>query len=220
MRPASTLYDILGVESHATEKEIRVAFRKMAQKQHPDRFSGFKRQQAETQFQLVTEAFNVLSHPEARERYDKEISQPAGNAPTMDRHEIARRLAANGAQTFRDGDPAGALDSLRSAIDHDDECSRAHYFLGIILARLGGRDREAMRHIEKAALLEPNNATINGEAAALFFGAGMKSRAERFVSKALEMDPDNARANEVLREMEQDDKPDNEGFLSRLRRKG
>jgi len=220
MRPASTLYDILGVATHATEKEIRIAFRKLAQKQHPDRFSGFKRQQAETQFQLITEAFNVLGHPEKRDQYDKEISQPASQSPTMDRHEIARRLAAKGAQTFRDGDPAGALDSLRSAIDHDDECSRAHYFLGIILSRTGGREREAMRHIEKAALLEPNNATINGEAGALFLAAGMKSRAERFVTKALEMDPDNARANEVLRLMEQDDQPENEGFLSRLRRKG
>ena len=56
--------------------------------------------------QEITEAFNVLCHPEAREKYDKEIAQgTATNA--MDRQEIARRLTAKGSQALRSGNMTG-----------------------------------------------------------------------------------------------------------------
>jgi len=58
MRHKVTLYDTLGVEQDATDKQIRVAFRNLALKHHPDRFSGEERDVAEEKFQGMTEAFN------------------------------------------------------------------------------------------------------------------------------------------------------------------
>lgn len=222
MRQTNTLYDTLGVDQHASEKDIRTAFRRLTLKHHPDRFDGDARTRAEKHFQSLTEAFNVLTNPEAREKYDRELSSrsPASSGAVMDRKEIARRLAAKGAQAFRDGKPAEAQESLRHAIDHDADCSRAHYFLGLTLNQTPGRQRDALRHMDRAATLEPNNAAINAEAASLFLAAGMKARAERFAGVALDLDPTNTRASEVMQELSEAQKPQSDGFLGRLKRKG
>jgi curved DNA-binding protein CbpA len=221
MRQTTTLYDILGVEQQASEKDIRAAFRRLTLKHHPDRFSGEERARAEKQFQTLTEAFNVLSNPEARQRYDRDIANRSpNNAAVMDRTEIARRLASKGAQAFKDGKGAEAVESLRLAIDHDDNCSRGHYFLGLALTQTPGRQRDALRHVERASVLEPNNVAIKVEAAGLFLQAGMRARAERFAAEALELDPTNSRAREVMQELTGAQKPQGDGFLGRLKRKG
>jgi curved DNA-binding protein CbpA len=220
MRQRVTLYETLGVERDSTEQDIRAAFRGLAFKYHPDRFAlGDQRTRAEAKFQEITEAFNVLCHPEAREKYDKEIAQgTASNA--MDRQEIARRLTAKGSQALRSGNMAEALEDLKMAVDHDDDFSRGHYFYGLALGRIQGRERDALRHLERATVLEPDNATIKAEAASLALAAGMKSRALRHAQQALDIDPTNEKASKVRDQVEGSDKPQVEGLLDRLRRRG
>jgi len=58
-------YRILGVDRNADEKAIKSAYRKLARKYHPDVAKG-----KEEQFKEVTEAYEVLSDPEKRNRYD------------------------------------------------------------------------------------------------------------------------------------------------------
>ncbi len=62
-------YQTLGVGKNATEKEIKSAFRKLAQKYHPDRNPGDKR--AEERFKDINEAYEVLSDAEKRAKYDE-----------------------------------------------------------------------------------------------------------------------------------------------------
>ena len=57
-------YDVLGVNKHADEKEIKHAYRKLAKKYHPDTNAG--NVEAEQKFKEVTEAYNVLSDKEKR----------------------------------------------------------------------------------------------------------------------------------------------------------
>ena len=146
MKQSISYYEALGVEQTASADEIRRAFRSLALDFHPDKFEGEARVRAERSFQAITEAFNVLSRPNLREKYDKDQSQGKASAGSMDRQEIARRLAAKGAQAFKDGQLGQAIEQLRHALDHDPEQARAHYFMGLVLGRMPGREREALRH--------------------------------------------------------------------------
>src|SRR5262245_7742215 len=62
-------YKILGVARNATEKDIKAAYRKLARKYHPDVNPGDKA--AEDKFKEIGEAYEVLSDPEKRRRYDQ-----------------------------------------------------------------------------------------------------------------------------------------------------
>ena len=217
MRHRVTLYDTLGLAQDATEKQIRVAFRTLAMKHHPDCFSGKERIEAEGRFQGMTEAFNVLRHQDSREAYDKQISLGT-DVKAMDPKEIARRLAAKGSQMMREGNLAEAVEHLKMAIDHDNDNARAHYFYGQVLGRIPGKERDGLRHIEQAATLEPDNATMIGEAAAMSLAVGMKTRAKRFAEKALNLDPTNTKATAVLSEIESGSEQTS-GMLDRFRRR-
>jgi len=62
-------YKTLGVSKSATQKEIKSAFRKLAQKYHPDKNPGDKA--AEDKFKDLNEAYEVLSDPQKRAKYDQ-----------------------------------------------------------------------------------------------------------------------------------------------------
>ena len=63
------LYETLGVTKSASDEEIKKAFRKLAQKHHPDRNPGDK--EAEARFKEVSSAFDILSDPDKKANYDR-----------------------------------------------------------------------------------------------------------------------------------------------------
>lgn len=62
-------YAILGVPRNATQKEIKQAYRRLARKYHPDVNPGDK--SAEEKFKEISEAYEVLSNPEKRAKYEQ-----------------------------------------------------------------------------------------------------------------------------------------------------
>jgi molecular chaperone DnaJ len=62
-------YEVLSIQKHADEAEIKKAYRRIAMKYHPDRNSDDPR--AEEKFKEATEAYEILSDQEKRRAYDQ-----------------------------------------------------------------------------------------------------------------------------------------------------
>lgn len=70
-------YEILGVSRDASEAEIKKAYRQMALKYHPDKNPNNKA--AEDKFKEAAEAYDILSNPEKKQRYDQFGESGIGN---------------------------------------------------------------------------------------------------------------------------------------------
>src|SRR6266540_6840413 len=65
----SDYYKVLGVDKKASADEIKKAYRKLARQYHPDRNPGDAG--SEERFKEISEAYDVLSDPEKRKKYDR-----------------------------------------------------------------------------------------------------------------------------------------------------
>jgi DnaJ family protein C protein 3 len=66
-------YKVLGVDRDADEREIKKAMRREAKKYHPDKAAaqGIAKEEAEKKMAAINEAYEVLSDPELRARFDR-----------------------------------------------------------------------------------------------------------------------------------------------------
>ncbi|MCD6283388.1 molecular chaperone DnaJ [bacterium] len=100
MAPEKDLYEVLGIERGATEKEIKAAHRRLARKYHPDVNPG--NPEAEQRFKEIQAAYNVLSDKEKRKQYDTYGSSffsphgGPGGGPGMEWDEFVRQFASRG----------------------------------------------------------------------------------------------------------------------------
>jgi DnaJ-class molecular chaperone len=98
-----TPYEVLGVKPNATADEIRKAYRKLAKQFHPDLNPG--KPAAEARFKSVSAAYDILSDPEKRGRYDRgEIDESGAERPRY-----SYRPHAEGAQGWK-YQPEGEMD--------------------------------------------------------------------------------------------------------------
>ena len=100
---SQSLYEVLGVKRDASADEIRNAYRKLAKQFHPDLNPG--KPEAEARFKSISAAYDLLSDPEKRGRYDRgEIDESGQERPQWN-----YRTHAEGAQGWRYR-PEGEMD--------------------------------------------------------------------------------------------------------------
>ena len=79
-------YGILGVKPTASDKEIQAAYRDLVSRYHPDKHQdNALRELAEEKLQELNEAYEILSNPQHRARYDRDptrVFSTAGTQPT------------------------------------------------------------------------------------------------------------------------------------------
>ncbi len=194
-------YVMLGVTRDASDAEIRERFRALAREAHPDRFPAAKRPEAEAKFQELAEAVNVLTNAERRKAYDFERSMIAsGAAGAADEDEVFQSYLSQGVAAFKEKQFAEAAGNFQLAVTRNAKDARAQHYLGLAAARSGDL-RTAIRALETAMAMEPQNVRLLKDAGSVFRQAGLLLKAEKALSEAIRWDPSATDARRALEDV-------------------
>src|SRR6266705_396271 len=195
-------YEVLGVERSASEQEIRDRFRRLAREQHPDRYTGTDKAEAERRFQLLTEAVNILTNSAKRKQHDAELSSGI-NRGTADLSQVAKAYMAKGVKAFKDGDIRAAYENFDMAVKHNPADAKAFHYLALAASRIPAYARQAVQAIESAVQREPVNAVFLKDAGLICKRAGLNAKAERYLNEALKWDPTSLEIQTALADLRQ-----------------
>ena len=193
-------YEILGVERSASEQEIRDRFRKLARENHPDRYRGPDKAEAERKFQTLTEAVNVLTNEGKRRQHDSELVGGVSQGPT-DFVQIAKAYLSHGVKAYKEGNWPSAYEHFDLATKHNPQDARAFHYLAMAAARIPSHMRQAVQAIEGALQREPMNPLYLKDAGMLCKRAGLMAKAERYLEESLKWDASNAEVQTALAEL-------------------
>ena len=193
-------YEVLGVERSATEQQIRDRFRKLARENHPDRYKGPDKADAERRFQTLTEAVNILTNPTRRKQHDTEMAV-VSKGGAIDFVQISKAYMAKGVKAYKENDFRGAYENFDLAAKHNEKDAKAWYHVALAAARIPSMMRQAVQAIETAAQLEPVNPTYLRDAGKISKAAGLSSKAERYFEQALQWDPQSVELQSALAEL-------------------
>lgn len=195
-------YSILGVSPHATESEIKNAYRKLAKKFHPDKqYYAGKEVFTNKDFDEVNEAYRILSNKEKKQEYDYKRSHlDVGQSMT----ERAKNLQAE--NSFRNGIAAlnkkqyhEAADFLRWAVQYNPKKAIYHSKYGLAIGLSGGDLEKARISCEKAIEMEMYNANHYVDLGDVYRIAGLTEKAREKYKEALKWDKNNKKAQEGLK---------------------
>jgi DnaJ-class molecular chaperone len=192
-------YALLGVGRDATESEIRERFRALARQAHPDRAPREEKAEAETRFQDLTAAVNVLCNPDRREAYDRD-QMIAASASAAQSDAVAQDYMEQGNAAFRAGSYAEAAGNFALATQRDPKDARAQHHLGVAAARAGDL-HTAVKALEAAIALDSHNVTFLKEAGRVFRQAGLLSKAEKAFQEAVRWNPAEVDARKAIEEI-------------------
>ena len=195
-------YEILGVERSASEQEIRDRFRKLARENHPDRYRGSDKADAERKFQTLTEAVNVLTNTTRRRAHDSELAS-GGSKSAADFTQVAKAYLAKGVKAYKEGDIRAAYENFDMAVKHNANDAKAHHYLALASVRIPSMIRQAVQAIENAVQREPVNPVYLKDAGMICKRAGLNSKAERYLDEAAKWDPTNIDIQNALAELRQ-----------------
>jgi DnaJ-class molecular chaperone len=192
-------YGLLGVARDASEAEIRERFRAVAREAHPDRAPASKKAEAESKFQELTEAVNVLTNPERRKAYDFDLAAAAGSGET-EADAVASNYVNQGIAAYKERKYTEAAGNFQLATRRNPKDVKAQHYLGLASARAGDV-RTAVKAIEAALVIEPHNGSMLKDAGAIFRQAGLLMKAEKAYQEALRWDTSGGEVRRALEEI-------------------
>jgi len=212
---AKDYYDLLGLESHAKADEIKNAYHSLARRYHPDRFhqaDAQLRNQIESAFARVAQAYEVLGDQSARATYDAKFGaaastdaaskaarrEPSAASPKTSTESRAESSFQKGVAATRQRQPQQAVRFFAEAASLEPRCARYRAEYGRALIEDPKTRRLAEFELKAAIALEPDNISYRVALAELYKALGLRRRAEGELQRALTADPKNIAARTLL----------------------
>jgi curved DNA-binding protein CbpA len=192
-------YRALGLNSDASQSEIKKAYFQAAKKYHPDIHFFLEDDSLKYKlshiFSYIHNAYSTLSDPEQKRKYDKSLTiKPA---KLGSKQEKARNRFEYGRTLFRKKQFKEAERVLGQALYINSFKSEYHYYYGLALLEQV-KLSEAKKAIEQAIRLDPINPDYIATLGKVFLKMGLPTRAKTLFNKALKISQDNKTAFEGL----------------------
>ena len=192
-------YSILGVGRDASNRDIKMRFMELARERHPDRFNGAEKEQAESAFQAITEAFNVLSDPVRRRQVDLFLSQPAKRR--HDPADVVRVYLNRGIRAYKQGNFLEAANYFDRATETEPTNPQAWHHLALTSMKETRWLPKAQEAIGRACELRPDHVPYLKLAGRIYAMSGMTQRAKQYYNQALKLAGNDASIRKALEEL-------------------
>jgi curved DNA-binding protein CbpA len=197
-------YEVLGLDSEASQEEIESAYQRLARLYHPDgQFTpGMEKLAGELGelFAKVSEAYAILSNDSRRWEYDLSLATVMTDGAPVSKKKKPRD-AGRAKDAFTEGIESFKKKDFEAATVHFKEATRldssnASYFSYMALALLQRprREAEAEEAMLTAVELEPEIAEHRANLGLLYQKAGIRDKAKDAFEAALKLDPKNKKA--------------------------
>lgn len=228
LNQAQTHYEVLDVNNEASPAHMKAKYYDLARRYHPDHFRRADpalSARIESAFARITQAYDTLRDERLRANYDARLRtrqkaqqladaapKPAAASPLTPKaaetsvKDAAASLAQRAEQQFKEGFAAlelgerkvalGLFASAANAVPNE---PRYRAFYGKMLAEDVHTRRAAETELQAAVKLDPKNGEYRAILAELYRDLGLPLRARGEAERALEADPDNRKARDLLR---------------------
>ncbi len=197
-------YEVLGLDSEASQGEIEEAYQRLARLYHPDgQFRpGMEKLAGELGelFSKVSEAYAILSDDSRRWEYDLSLATVMTDKGLVTKKKKPRDAAKakeifnQGIESFRKKDFDSAAVHFKEAVKLDAVNANYYSHLALALLQRPRREAEAEEAMLTAVALEPKNAEHRANLGLLYQKAGIKDKAKEAFEAALNLDPKNTKA--------------------------
>jgi len=187
-------FNVLEIPPDASPEDIKAAYHRLAKRWHPDRYTGAEKEEAESKFRELAEAFSILKDPAKRLTLQQQMPKAqtplsSDKEPESAQERTPEDWASLAKAAFEEGNVDQARALIHYAIRLDDEKAHYHSLLASILEREGGDLRAVVKALETAVRLAPRDVDSHIRLANHFLTLGMGARAQRHLQAAREISP-------------------------------
>jgi curved DNA-binding protein CbpA len=194
-------YELLNVSHTADAEDIKKAYYTKVKEFHPDRHSSLPpvaKEQLNSLFAVLNEAYETLMHAEQRDHYDRTLlRKQVGN---ISNDELAIQYFEQGKLEFWNGNFSEAEILFQHALYFCNSSAKYFHYYAKTLLKLG-KFREAEKAIRLALKLDSSNSDYLTEAGYIYHALGLSNRAEETFEMALEVEPSHMKARKGIEEI-------------------
>lgn len=193
-------FKILNISRNATKQEIKMAYRRLAMRYHPDHLFEDAKEDILPKFLLITRAYKILINDKKREKYIQELESGSFmEEEERDRKERAEKLLRE-AIMLLNSNPVRALRYFKSAIslEKDNPLILSYYSIALLNA---DKKTDAYYYAKKSLELDKSNPVIYYNYGIVCKNLEKDKEAIFALKQALRLDKNFTKAKKVLNEL-------------------